>query len=54
MVTDEEETLVKVDENAKMVNCTVVKATDDLYYDVLMTKVDIKKHFYGVSNFYVM
>ena len=32
--------------------CKVFKDAEG-YYDVMMTKVDVKKYFYGLNNFYV-
>ncbi len=47
---------VEVDPVSKLEKtCDVVKDDKEggLYYDILMAKIDVKKQFYGVCNFYI-
>lgn len=45
----------KVDKNANLEVCIVMKDEEGGYYfDILATKVDVKKYWYGVANFYVI
>ena len=47
---------VPVDPDVKMDACEVLKGQKDGDYDfdVLMNKVDIKSHLFGIFNFYII
>jgi hypothetical protein len=48
---------VEVDPVSKLEKtCDVMKDDSDggLFFDILMVKIDVKKQFFGVSNFYTM
>lgn len=45
---------VKIDSIEKTEQMCKVYKDDQFVYDVLMVKVDIKKYYYGLNNFYVI
>ena len=52
---EEDEYKLKPDSHGNFENCEVV--LDDLsgrHFDIMMSKVDVKRQFYGVANFYVI
>ena len=52
---EDDEFKLKPDKNGNFEHCEVV--LDDVsgrHFDVMMSKVDVKKHFYGIANFYII
>ncbi|CDW76924.1 nad(+) adp-ribosyltransferase-3 [Stylonychia lemnae] len=52
---DKDRFFLEPDETGKFENCDVVKDdSTDKFFDVALTKIDVKKQFYGICNFYVI